>query len=250
MRICPERHETHGRRDMDDACPSCSDIPWQQWVNPKVGVVLDVAGRRIVVIDCSACKSQRRPSHAAAKAAGLDVPNLPVIRTNQCQLCSGAGCWRCTRQCERCKNLTTDIHAHHLAPWHLFGDANCWPMINLCVPCHRSWHAWDTPRASHKKFVKVSSPGDRDELRERRRLRRQSEGFSFIPIETPEDRAYRAREEIERKCARCWHTGKLFRFLFGPSNDGWPIEWLCARCFTTYMHQLLSPTPADEAVAA
>ena len=57
-----------------------------------------------------------------------EIENEDII---PCQHCSGRG-----------------AEAHHIAPRHLFEDADTWPLFFLCPTCHDLWHRKCTPHKS------------------------------------------------------------------------------------------------------
>lgn len=48
--------------------------------------------------------------------------------------------------CQHCE--ARGAEAHHIAPKHLFEDADTWPLFYLCTPCHGLWHKRCTPHKS------------------------------------------------------------------------------------------------------
>lgn len=49
------------------------------------------------------------------------------------------------RACSKCRRFT-ECHAHHIMPRKLApGEADTWPLVYLCPPCHRRWHRIVTP---------------------------------------------------------------------------------------------------------
>lgn len=48
--------------------------------------------------------------------------------------------------CDHCGGRGAE--AHHIAPKHLFDDADTWPLFFLCATCHDIWHRKCTPLKS------------------------------------------------------------------------------------------------------
>lgn len=42
-------------------------------------------------------------------------------------------------ECERCGAIGA-VESHHIAPQAKFADADLWPTVRLCRPCHIRWH--------------------------------------------------------------------------------------------------------------
>lgn len=59
--------------------------------------------------------------------------------------------------CQRC-GATEDeqtLHGHHTSPRALFPDADAWPVVVLCQPCHSRWHSTVTPGLRRSAAVKA-----------------------------------------------------------------------------------------------
>lgn len=125
----------------DRGCAKCDETSF------FIGWAKTVSGSTIFPLVCAACgevstRYVKRIDAERAHAEGLDVP---MVETRTMSRFHGANV------CEACK-LETGTEVHHWAPRHLFGDeADAWPTANLCVECHKRWHALVTPNMSRKK---------------------------------------------------------------------------------------------------
>ncbi len=63
----------------------------------------------------------------STRTINLALSKVDRKAINQCQVCGDGG----------------RLERHHLAPVAVFGDdeAERWPTVMVCVPCHRRWHS-------------------------------------------------------------------------------------------------------------
>ena len=63
----------------------------------------------------------------SSRTINLALSKVDRKAINQCQVCGDEG----------------RLERHHLAPVSVFGDdeAERWPTVMVCVPCHRRWHS-------------------------------------------------------------------------------------------------------------
>lgn len=100
-------------------CPTCN-----RWVTDEVGY------------------SQKwlKKDHPALR--GVDRSTLPKIGE------------RYYRKCEGPCGAFAICHMHHVAPRALFGEeADRWPVVYLCQPCHSRWHSAVTPTLTRGELL-------------------------------------------------------------------------------------------------
>lgn len=126
LRKVLERYD--GRRQIEarTCIGPCRQKRWGVWC-----LTVTSNGTRLATLRCVACGLQMATK--GTKDATLPVWQGDVVRA----------------PCEHCGS-TAGTELHHWAPWHLFDDANTWPMSYLCPPCHREWHKIVTPNMHRK----------------------------------------------------------------------------------------------------
>ena len=98
--------------------------------------IIDTKGRpvrRAICVSCGVTSSGGKIK---------DNADAPIIDSNACPKCGGPGCQRCSEMCvvQGCESYTY-VERHHWAPWAAFGgDAELWPISNLCKEHHDAWH--------------------------------------------------------------------------------------------------------------
>lgn len=108
----PEEHELYGVRTRDGHVQIRVDPPLPgekthyKWTDPKIQKIAGATG------------VSRREEIEVLRDYAEDAP-----------------------ECERCGD-TGGVQNHHVAPKEFFGQerAETWPQIQLCRPCHDSWH--------------------------------------------------------------------------------------------------------------
>jgi hypothetical protein len=64
-----------------------------------------------------------------------------------------------TPPCERCGS-DDDTQYHHMAPRELFPDAEEWPGVYLCQPCHTRYHQIMTPADLYRVVKQKRGDGE------------------------------------------------------------------------------------------
>lgn len=89
--------------------------------------VLNSGGTLNAVVVCGRCGHGRQSvSHADLAKHDIRPIELPLLADLR------------RDYCERCGKIGAQLH--HMAPQHVFADANDWPLAYLCQTCHAEWH--------------------------------------------------------------------------------------------------------------
>jgi len=104
-----------------------------------IGKKITEAGQLAYAFFCSFCAEQNGNHIGHRKLTEKEKQEAPLLKHT---VFKNESCGRCGKN--------HSLQRHHWAPYHLFDDADEWPVSYLCIDCHALWHRKVTPEMAKK----------------------------------------------------------------------------------------------------
>ena len=105
----------------------------------ELGKKITQAGQLVYAFFCSKCHEQNGHHIGHKRLTEKEKREAPLLKH---AVFKDESCGRCGKN--------HSLQRHHWAPYHLFEDADEWPVSYLCVDCHYLWHRKVTPEMAKK----------------------------------------------------------------------------------------------------